>query len=59
MKVFVATNPLTYHKDIKFHTNADCFSFRKADPRYKKSMDREKAEKLYRYCRCCENKDNK
>lgn len=58
-KVFVARNPLTYIKDTKFHTNADCSSFRRADPKYKKTMNRTEAEKLYRYCKLCENKNNK
>jgi len=58
-KVFIARHPLTYIKDVKFHTNADCPSFRRAHPDYKKIITRKEAEKLYRYCRLCEGKNNK
>ena len=58
-KVFIAQHPLTYIKDTKFHTNADCPSFRRAHPNYKKIITRREAEKLYRYCKLCENRNNK
>ena len=39
-KVFVARHPLTYIKDVKFHTSADCPSFKRAHLDYKKIITR-------------------